>query len=196
MQCFPKARTWRELCDSYRVPAFVLLDLSSLIKTWNCLAFDLDQTTKQNIYKWALGQEWPEGTILKKPSSYHITICYSRTGRSKELFDWSRELTATHIGFSKEIKTLVASDGESMLPLTLVCESSTLDSQAEKIKQEAVNRFGIEPVEYDSYIAHISVAVSPRALDKCIEPLTWKAVSVTELGWLKQTSKQAKAIGE
>jgi 2'-5' RNA ligase len=47
---------------------------------WVCYALQLPQEARDQIHEWVQAQDWPEGTRLKDPETYHVTVVYSSEG--------------------------------------------------------------------------------------------------------------------
>jgi 2'-5' RNA ligase len=149
---------------------------------WFAPSLSLPADARAEIKAWVDQQDWPEGTKLKDPESYHITVLYSPDAygtpeaaglmkyAAQESWDYGVRVTGFEAFSSGD-------DDGAWTPAVLVLGAPLLQLWGETLLDEAEAR-GINISRHDEYRPHITVAVLPPG------------ASLPSIGWLP--GKEAK----
>lgn len=138
---------------------------------WFYMMAELPERARQEVAAWVLEQQWPEGTKLKRPSRYHVTIVYSFDGRNRA--DLPAMIQAASTGWNRQcnfkgVETFTPAplrDGtlQEVNPVVLTISSPML-VQAGTIIMDRFKTAGFKVSEFDKgYQPHITVAMVPQA---------------------------------
>lgn len=132
---------------------------------WWYMAAEIPQQARDRIACWVLEQELLTGSpgiVLKKPSTYHVTLIYSYDGRGREDLphriasakpEWQWFARATGVeAFTPAIE-------HALVPVVLALDSPNLKAHAERHIAE-FKRAGYRVSEFEGgYKPHITVAL-------------------------------------
>lgn len=119
----------------------------------------------QTIADWVSSLEWPAGTELKGPETYHVTAFYARSGYSDPAnHAWIRRASKSKAvqlsARAARLEIFDAGDGDegAARPVVLVLEAPELVEQATELQADARKR-GLEPqIHSDGYNPHLTIA--------------------------------------
>lgn len=135
----------------------------------------LHDETKRRINRWVVRQQWPEGTKLKDPDGYHITLLYAPTGYGSRW--WHRYLGQKGNVTTGRLDLFDGPDG-TQDRVVMLLGSPDLTALANRLYAEAQAR-KLEPVRFgEVFQAHITVAVGVLPLGHRPPLMTFRTTGV------------------
>lgn len=136
------------------------------MSNWFAPSLNIPDDARAEIKAWADAQDWPEGTKLKDPSSYHITVLYSSDAYgTEEATSLMKSASAIDWNFGVRVIGVEAfasgdTDGTAT-PVVLELAGGLLKIHAKSVMDEA-EAMGIEVSRFDTgYRPHVTVAILP-----------------------------------
>jgi 2'-5' RNA ligase len=142
------------------------------VSDWFCPSLIVPHGVATVLRDWVGKQDWPEGTRLKDPESYHVTLMYSRTGyqygrQGSGWHEWLQEFrTGQHfLVWPQRAEVFNSGDDDgAWRPVVLELggpDAPVLKAYAEEMIGFAENISGLSPVTHGPYRPHVTVAVLP-----------------------------------
>lgn len=129
---------------------------------WFCPALLLPDEAKVKLSEWAQSVDWPEGTVLKRPSRYHITVLYSPTAHDRsEAFLAAIQPQASFRVWTARVEQLAPGNSLHTRPIGVVLSNALLYNYVEHIVRPLADGIGMEHSTHGSYLPHVTVAEIP-----------------------------------
>lgn len=135
------------------------------MSNWFAPSLTIPEDARAEIKAWVDEQEWPEGTKLKDPETYHITILYSPdsygTVAAERLMDkWAPE-NWSHSVRVIGVDEFSSGDDSAWRPVVLELTGLLLRIDAEEVLKDAES-IGMKVSRFEGgYRPHITVAFLP-----------------------------------
>lgn len=151
------------------------------MSNWFCPSFLIPDKARVELSEWAQSVEWPEGTVLKRPSRYHVTVMYSATGGShprKDAFLAAIQPPASFRVWTARVEQLTPGNALHNRPIGVVLSNDLLRKWVESDVLYQGGMLDFQPNTFGSYKPHVTVAeIPPGDFDVFdIEPpdVTWE----------------------
>lgn len=133
---------------------------------WFCPSLLIPEYERDLIHEWAQDQDWPEGTKLKDPSTYHITLVYASVPHTSEraqrfmyeicMNNWEHGVRVNGV------QKFTGHNGKAPIVVTVHGALFLLSANHYLARARAL---GLNPSEHGPYVPHITVAEIPGEAD-------------------------------
>lgn len=131
---------------------------------WFAPSLLVPDKARVELSDWVQSVEWPEGTKLKPPSKYHMTVVYCAKGRAHPCHEAFLAFIQPPASFKVRTARLQQlSPGNSLhtRPIGVVLSNELLHEWVEKYVLLPAVTLGLQPSTFGSYLPHVTVAEIP-----------------------------------
>lgn len=133
-------------------------------ENWFAPSLLVPDRARIELSDWARYVKWPEGTKLKPPSKYHMTLVYCAEGRAHprhEAFLASIQPPASFRVWTARLEQLSPGNDLHTRPIGVVLSNPLLCEWVEKRILLQAGWLGLGPSTYGSFLPHVTVAEIP-----------------------------------
>lgn len=132
---------------------------------WFCPSLLVPKYERGLLFDWVMDQQWPEGTKLKDPATYHITLVYSRVPHtSSKAKAFMYEMNMDNWEHGVRVNGVQKFAGSPSAPVVVTVHGALFLLAANHYLARA-RALGLEPSQHGPYVPHITVAEIPCEAD-------------------------------